>query len=191
MIARLRLLVLPALAALATAASAATAWVTEPASSKLTFVATQAGGEFEGRFARFTPVIAFDAADLAHSRFSVDIATGAAETGEPDRDNILKGKDFFAVERWPLAHFEARDFRVSGPASYEATGKLTLRDVTREVRLPFTFKRGADGKSAVLAGTTIVRRLDFGVGQGEWADTQWVGNDVRIHFELGLKQAPR
>lgn len=192
----LRLIALPLLAAAATAATAATAapaatvWVTDAASSKLTFVATQAGGEFEGRFARFTPAIVFDPADLAHSRFNVDIATAAAETGEHDRDNILKGKDFFAVERWPQARFETRVFRVTGPASYEATGKLTLRDVTREVRLPFTFKRGADGKSAVLAGTTTVRRLDFGVGQGEWIDTQWVGNDVRIHFDLNLKQAP-
>jgi polyisoprenoid-binding protein YceI len=185
----LRLLAIVALAAAAIPAPAATRWVTDAASSKLTFVATQAGGEFEGRFARFTPVIVFDAGDLAHSRFTVDIDTGAAATGEHDRDNILKGKDFFAVERWPQARFEALVFRTTGAASFEATGRLTLRDVTREVRLPFTFRRAADGTSAVLAGGTTVRRLDFGVGQGEWRDTQWVGDDVRIRFELKLKQA--
>jgi polyisoprenoid-binding protein YceI len=41
----------------------------------------------------------------------------------------------------------------------------------------------------MLAGGTTVRRLDYGVGQGEWSDTQWVGNDVRIRFELNLKKA--
>jgi len=168
---------------------AANAWSTQPGASKLTFVATQAGGEFEGRFARFTPVIVFDPTDLAHSRFAVEVDTTSAETGEPDRDNVLKGKDFFATGQWPRAHFESTAFRATGPGSYEARGKLTLRNLTHEVRLPFTFKAGTDGTSAVLAGGTTVQRLDYGVGQGEWLDTKWVGNEVRIRFELSLKQA--
>lgn len=166
----------------------ATSWTTDPATSTLTFVATQAGGEFEGRFRRFTPVIVFDPADLAHSRFSVAIDAASADTGDPDRDNTLKGKDFFAVQQWPAARFETTSFRAVGAGSFEATGRLTLRDATREVRLPFSFKPSPDGRSAVLAGGTTVRRLDFGVGQGEWQDTQWVGNDVRIRFELRLKR---
>jgi polyisoprenoid-binding protein YceI len=186
---RLRLLALLVLAAGLTPAWAATAWLTDASSSRLTFVATQAGGEFEGRFARFTPAIVFDATDLAHSRFSVDVDTGSAETGTSERDNILKGKDFFDTGRWPRAHFEAAAFRSTGPAAFEATGTLTLRDVTRAVRLPFTFRSSGDGRSAVLAGETSVQRLDFGVGQGEWRDTQWVGNEVRIRFELNLKPA--
>jgi len=120
----------------------ATAWSTDSAASTLTFVATQAGGEFEGTFRRFEPMIVFDAADLAHSRFA------------------------------------------------DATGKLTLRNVTHEIHLPFTFKLAADGKSAVLVGGTAVHRLDFGVGQGEWSDTKWVGDEVRIRFELTLRRTP-
>lgn len=180
-----------ALAALALVAGPAwsATWATDPAASKLTFVATQAGGEFEGRFRRFTPVIVFDAADLAHSRFSVGIDATSAETGESERDNTLKGKDFFAVQQWSAARFESTAFRATAKGAFEATGRLTLRDVTREVRLPFTFKPAADGKSAVMTGGTTVKRLDFGVGQGEWQDTQWVGNDVRIRFELLLKKA--
>ena len=182
---------LTALALVAGPAWSATAWTTDPVASKLTFVATQAGGEFEGRFRRFTPVIVFDAADLAHSRLSVGIDATSAETGESERDNTLKGQDFFAVQRWPAARFESTTLRATGNGAFEATGRLTLRDVTRDVRLSFTFKPAADGKSAVLAGGTTVKRLDFGVGQGEWQDTQWVGNDVRIGFELLLKKPAR
>lgn len=173
----------------APAALGATPWTAEAARSRLTFVATQAGGEFEGRFHRFSPTILFDPADLAGSRFSVAIDAASAETGEQDRDNTLKGKDFFAVEQWPSARFESTSFRASGNGGYEATGRLTLRGVTREVRLPFTFKPSVDGRSAVLAGGTTVQRLAFGVGQGEWQDTQWVGNEVRIRFELVLTRA--
>jgi polyisoprenoid-binding protein YceI len=181
-----------ALALLAVAASpawGATTWRTDAATSTLKFVATQAGGEFEGRFKRFTPAIVFAPGDLAHSRFTVEIDATSAETGEAERDNTLKGKDFFAVAQWPAAHFETLSFRTTGAASFEATGKLTLRNVTREVRLPFTFTPSPDGSAAVLAGGTTIQRLDFGVGQGEWSDTQWVGADVRIRFELHLKQA--
>jgi polyisoprenoid-binding protein YceI len=167
----------------------ATAWTTDAANSTLRFVATQAGGEFEGRFQRFTPAITFAPDDLVHSRFTVDIDVTSAETGETERDNTLKGKDFFAVTQWPAARFETQSFHATGAGSFEATGKLTLRNVTREVRLPFTFKPAPDGRTAVLAGGTTVQRLDYGVGQGEWSDTQWVGADVRIRFELHLKQA--
>jgi polyisoprenoid-binding protein YceI len=166
----------------------AATWSTDAATSTLKFVATQAGGEFEGRFKRFTPAITFAPDDLAHARFAVEIDSTSAETGETDRDNTLKGKDFFAVAQWPAAHFETLSFRAIGTGGYEATGKLTLRNVTREVRLPFTFKPAADGSTAVLAGGATIRRLDYGVGQGEWSDTEWVGNDVRIRFELHLKR---
>ena len=54
----------------------------------------------------------------------------------------------------------------------------------------FTFKPAADGHTAVLSGGATIRRLDFGVGQGEWQDTKWVGNDVRIGFELVLGPGP-
>jgi polyisoprenoid-binding protein YceI len=184
-----RLIAIALLALAAGPAWSATAWATNAAASKLVFVATQAGGEFEGRFARYAPVIVFDPADLAHSRFAVQIDTTSAETGETDRDNILKGKDFFATSQWPAARFEASAFRAVSPGNFEATGRLTLRNVTRDVRLPFTFKPGPDGRTAVLAGGATVQRLDYGVGQGEWADTQWVGNDVRIRFELHLAKA--
>jgi polyisoprenoid-binding protein YceI len=166
----------------------ATSWAFDSGSSKLTFVATQAGGEFEGRFQRFTPNIVFNPADLTHSSFTVDIDTTTADTGEPDRDDALKGRDFFATDQWPKAHFEATAFRATGPGAFVATGRLTVRNVSREVQLPFTFKTAVDGKSAALVGGTTVHRLDYGVGQGEWSDTKWVGNEVRIRFDVTLRR---
>lgn len=167
---------------------AATAWTTDATRSRLEFTGTLAGGKFDGRFLRFTPEIVFDPADLAGSRFRVAIDTGSADTAEPDRDEMLKGGDFFAAGRWPSARFEADQFVAVGGGRYEARGRLTIRDSTREVTVPFTFKPGADGRSATLAGGTTIRRLDFGVGQGEWRDTQWLSNEVAIRFSLLLQR---
>ena len=168
---------------------AATAWRTDAAGSQLAFRAMQAGAEFEGRFKRFEPQIQFDPADLAGSRFVVEIDTRSADTEDADRDAALASGDFFATDRWPTAHFETTGFAAKGPGKFEARGRLTIRDVTRNVLLPFTFTPAADGQHATLAGGTTIRRLDFGVGQGEWTDTTWVGNEVKIRFELRLASA--
>ena len=83
-------------------------------------------------------------------------------------------------------NLSAAQFAAKGAGKFEARGHLTIRDVTRDVLLPFTFTPAADGQHATLAGGTTIRRLDFGVGQGEWTDTTWVGNEVKIHFDLRL-----
>jgi polyisoprenoid-binding protein YceI len=182
---------LAALLPAATGAQAASAWSTDPARSRLEFSGTLAGGRFDGRFVRFTPEITFDPADLARSRFRVEVDTASADTQEGERDGMLKGPDFFAVERWPTARFEATRFVQTGAGRFEARGRLTLRDVTREIALPFRFETAGDGRSATLSGGAAIRRLEFGVGQGEWRDTQWLGDEVEVRFELALRLATR
>jgi len=183
---------LAATPARATAASTtptpATAWTTVAASSSIEFTGTLAGGEFTGKFQRFVAAIAFDPANLAGSRFRVEIETGSADTADADRDVALAGDEFFAVSRWPKATYEASQFAAAGPGQYQARGKLTIRGIARDVPVTFTFKSNADGRSAALSGRASVHRLDFGVGQGEWQDTKWLGDEVRIRFELALRR---
>ena len=183
---------LAATPARATAASTtptpATAWTTVAASSSIEFTGTLAGGEFTGKFQRFVAAIAFDPANLAGSRFRVEIETGSADTADADRDVALAGDEFFEVSRWPKATYEASQFAAAGPGQYQARGKLTIRGIARDVPVTFTFKSNADGSGAILSGRASVHRLDFGVGQGEWQDTKWLGDEVRIRFELALRR---
>ena len=183
-----RVLVALLAASPATAATQATAWTTVAASSSIEFTGTLAGGDFTGQFQRFVAAIAFDPANLAGSRFRVEIETGSANTADADRDVALAGSDFFATSRWPRATYEASQFAATGPGQYEARGKLTIRGIARDVPVTFTFKPAADGRNAILTGRASVRRLDFGIGQGEWQDTKWLGDEVRIRFELTLRK---
>ena len=171
----------------ATASTQATAWSTVAASSSIEFTGTLAGGDFTGQFQRFAAAIAFDPANLAGSRFRVVIETGSANTADADRDTALAGGDFFATDRWPKATYEASQFAATGPGQFQARGKLTIRGIARDVPVTFTFKPAADGRSAMLSGRASVRRLDFGIGQGEWQDTKWLGDD-RVRFELTLRK---
>lgn len=70
---------------------------------------------------------------------------------------------------------------------YLAQGTLTLRGVARPVPVRFTFERLADG-GARLTGSTTLSRLEFGVGQGEWTSTEWIGDAVEVSFDLRLSR---
>lgn len=167
-------------------AFAATQWTLQPKESKLTFVGTQAEAQFEGTFEKFTADIKFDPQDLAGSRFDVKIDMASVNSRDSERDDTVKGEELFAVKQYPTSHYVADKFTAKGAGKYAATGKLTLRNVTRDVPLEFTFEK-KDG-SAWLKGSASLKRLDFGVGQGEWKDTKTVGNDVQVRFVLLLKQ---
>jgi polyisoprenoid-binding protein YceI len=179
-------LVLFVLTFLAGVVVAATPWKTEPKQSKLTFVGTQAGAEFVGVFQQFTADIQFDPKDLATSRFNVGIDVKSVDSKDKERDDIIRGTDLFAVQRWPTAQYVADKFTDNGGGKFTGLGKLTIRDVTRDV--PIEFAYGTDASGAWLKGQAKLKRLDFGVGQGEWKDTQWVSNDVRVEFTLRLQR---
>ena len=80
----------------------------------------------------------------------------------------------------------AEKFIDKGGGKFVGLGKLTLRDVTREVPIEFTHQLDANG--AWLKGQAKLKRLDFSVGQGEWKDALWGSNDVRVEFALRLQR---
>ena len=73
-------------------------------------------------------------------------------------------------------------------SGYSAQGALTLRGVTKDVPIDFQFTPSAG--AAKLVGTASLKRLDFGVGQGDWKSTEWVADAVKISFSLVLKPKP-
>lgn len=166
-------------------AFAATQWTLQPRESKLTFVGIQAGAQFEGTFQRFTADIEFDPRDLAGSRFDVKIDMASVDSRDSERDDTIRSDDLFAVKQFPTAHYVTERFTAQANNKFAGMGQLTLRNVTREVPIEFTFEQ--KNGSAWLKGSAQLARLDFGVGQGDWKDTENVGNDVKVNFVLLLK----
>ena len=175
-------------AAAATPASGATNYAMDPAKSWLGFTAKQSGGDVDARFDKFSAQIAFADANLATSHFDVQVTTQSVNSQDSDRDTVLRDKDLFDSAKYPTANFVTSAFTRKAAGQYEATGKLTIRDVTHEIHLPFSFQTAQEGGKAVawLKGGVTVNRLDYGVGQGDWKDTSVVANEVRVKFELRL-----
>jgi polyisoprenoid-binding protein YceI len=179
-----------AAAAVATApraAGAVASYAVDPAPSRLEFVGVQAGAEFKATFHKFTAAIDFAPDALANSHFDVQIDLNSVDSMDKDRDKTMRGSDIFDVAHFPTAHYVTRSFTKTA-AGYSAVGALTLHGVTKDVPIDFQFVTSPGG--AKLDGTAKLKRLDFGVGQGDWKSTEWVPDAVKVAFSLVLKPKP-
>lgn len=175
-----------AFALLFAAAPAYAADYVQSPGSTLTFATKYQGEVFSGRLPGFTTRISFDPARLNTSKLDVVIPLAGVSTANTERDDTLKGVDFFSIAKFPQARFIATKFRSTGGNKYAADGSLTLRGVSKPVTLNFTWTPGAQ---PVLSGKATVKRLDFGVGVGDWADTSIIPNEVAVSTKLNLVPA--
>lgn len=169
-------------------AQAATTYKLDPAKSSLSFTFVQAGAKSQGKFNKFDATFVFAPDQLDASKLEVVVQVDSLDTTDKERDEILRGADLFNVAKFPQAKFTSTKLTALDGGRYEVAGKLTIRDVTRDVRIPLTFKTANEGGKPVgtLSGSFVIKRLDFGVGQGEWKSTEWVANDVTISFSLRM-----
>ena len=147
----------------------------------------QAGAEFKGTFRKFTAAVDFAPDALASAHFDVQIDLNSIDSKDNDRDKTIRGPDIFDVAHFPTAHYVTRSFTKTA-TGYTAMGALTLHGVTKDV--PINFQFVAAPATAKLEGTASLKRLDFGVGQGDWKSTEWIADAVKVSFSLSLKPKP-
>jgi polyisoprenoid-binding protein YceI len=178
-------------AVVAAAPAAPAHFVLEPSKSLLRFQFVQAGANNSGRFGKYTADVLFSNENLPASKINVAVDITSLDTGDQERDDTLKGADLFDVKKFREARFVSTKIVSTGQARYEAQGKLTIRNVTKDVKLPITFQTKVEqGKTmGYLTGRTTIKRLEYGVGQGEWKSTEWVNDDVSVTFSLRLTPA--
>ena len=164
-------------------------WAMNPDGSRLVFGATQEGTKFYGVFREFSAGLRFDPADPEGGSISAVIALESVDTNNGERDDYLRQPDWLSVAKWPQATYEADNFRRVGENEYVADGTLTLRGVSQPVRLTFTLELDELQERADMRGTASLKRLDFGVGQGEWSDVSLAGDLVQVTVELRLVRA--
>lgn len=161
-------------------------WRVDAAHSSLTFTNNYQNVEYSGQFRRFNAVIDYDPNDLAHAKFDVAVDITSLDTQNSERDHAALGADFFDTAKFPKAHFVTAAFRKAADGKVIADGVLTLRGISKPVALTVSFK--PDGNTATLDVTAQVKRLDFGIGTGQWADPSMIGDGVTVHGHLSLKR---
>lgn len=154
--------------------------------ARLSFKGAYMGEAFDGTFQRFTPKIVFDTGALESAVLDVDVDVTSAATGIDEYDEGMQEPEFFHGGRYPSARFVTKSVRALGEDRYEADAELTIRGKT--VSLPFPFRFEVDDDKARLRAEVTIRRLDFDIGTGDWADTSLIANEVEVRVDLPLER---
>lgn len=160
-------------------------WRIDYAASFIEFTAEQAGAPFTGRWTDWSADMRFDAAALEAGRFDVSIRVAGVNTNDADRDSTLQDAEFFHGSAHPVVRF------LTGPMTADGNGfssESTLEIKGKDNPVTFRFEIEENGTARVLTGTARLDRLALGVGTGEWADTEWVGQyvDVNVRVEADV-----
>lgn len=150
--------------------------------SSVTFTSKQMGVAVDGRFRKFSATVNFDPAKPAAASAKIDIDLASIDAGSKDADDEVVGKQWFNTRMFPTASFVSSSVKALGGDRYEAIGKITLKGKSQDATLPFTVKQ--DGATATFDGGFVLKRLDFAIGEGPWADVGTVANEVQIKFRI-------
>jgi polyisoprenoid-binding protein YceI len=185
-------LALSALAALP--AQAAEIYTIDPTHSEVSFQVRHLVTQVRGKFNEYQGTIALDPAKLESSKVEFRIKAASIDTDLEDRDKHLRAEDFFFVEKYPEITFKSQQIKATGKDTYEVTGPLTMRGVTKTVTLPVTYlgkvRDPWGNDKAGFALETTVNRKDYGIVWNAALDNGGVvlGDDVKIAINLETQQ---
>ncbi len=142
-----------------------------------------------GRFTAFIGQIELPAGSDLPTSITATIEAASIDTREEQRDAHLRSADFFEVEKFPQLTFEST--RIHGtPDDFTIDGKLTIRGITREVKLSASFEgRATDPWGGIRVGyaaSGAINRKDFGLAWNAALETGGVvvGDEVRIELNV-------
>ena len=182
--------VLVALAGSAATSSAADKYTVDPSHSSIGFaVRHMVVSKVKGYFNEYTATILYDDKDITKSSAEVTIKTASIDTRDAKRDEHLRTPDFFDAAKYPEITFKSKRIEKSGEG-FVAVGDLTMRGVTKEIQLPFTFAGVVTdpwGNTRLgLSASTKLNRQDYGVSWSKSLDSGGlvVSDDVEIAIEI-------
>lgn len=155
------------------------------ADSSITFVSKQMSVPVAGGFKKFSANIRINPARPETGMANIEIDLASIDAGSMEANDEVKGKNWFDVAEYPRANFVSSSVKALGGGKFEATGKMTIKGKTMEMRAPFTLSE--DKGLLNIDGVFTLKRLDFGIGSGLWSDTSVVADEVQIKFHVVLK----
>lgn len=153
--------------------------------SQISFTYNQMGSRMYGTFGKFDATLDFDTDNLANARTTLHIDLNSIDAGSEDANTELVKPAWFDTGKYPVAVFQSTGFTQVSENRYLIAGQLTVKGVTREVQVPVELK--PDNAIGIFDGELVLKRDDFGLGAGEWADTV-VSKDIAIKFKVVAPQ---
>jgi polyisoprenoid-binding protein YceI len=151
--------------------------------SFIRFVSKQMNVPVEGRFKKFTANLSFDAKKPEASRAEFEIELASVDLGSPEAETEVKRKSWFNTEAFPKAKFVSASVKSLGGDRIEVTGPLSIKGASINITTVATVKTDAAGVS-VAEGKFPLKRLAYKIGEGQWADTDTVADEVEVRYRF-------
>ncbi len=172
-----------ALAMAASAVAGQTCYRSDAEHGEIEFSGVAEDNLVRGDFQEFEVRVCLDNDELSSAHIEVEVQTGSASVGIRQGDEALLGEEMFFAERYPTATWTSRTIEPDNDA-YRAEGELELRGVSAPQAVRLRLAR--DGDTLRLSGEAEIFRMEFEVGEGEFADTEFVKDRVELEFDLEL-----
>lgn len=155
-----------------------------PAQSEVAFTSRQMGVPVDGKFRRFDAQVQFDPKKPETARIALRIDLASITMGAPESEAEVVKPEWFNAAKFPQATFTSSAVKALGGGRFEVAGQLAIKGAGRGVTVPVALAQ--QGGVTTATGSFTLKRLDFKIGEGEWADTSMVANDVTVKFKLAL-----
>lgn len=169
------------------APGAAPAAEIDAARSLVSVTFRQMGTPIEGRFTRLRGNVDYDPARPEAATASIEIDVGSFDLGDAEFNQVAAQGDWLDVAHHAKASFVSSMVKASGATRLAVSGTLSIKGHSASVTLPLELKT-ADGR-VTFEGRLPIRRLAFGLGEGEWRDTSVVADDVLIGVRIVVPAA--
>jgi polyisoprenoid-binding protein YceI len=180
-----------AIAVAALSASAKPTYIHDDAHGLVRFTVRLAGlSDVEGRFTETDAAITYNDSDLTKSSVTALIHVASIDTAEKERDEDLRGANFFEAAKFPAIRFQSNRIEQRG-TGWVAIGDLTLHGITHQIELPFEWvqKKTVDpfGNDRIgFESHFKLKRSDYGIsGPKFWGEL--ISDEVDILLRISAR----
>lgn len=172
---------------------ASTNWALDPTHSELGFkIRHLMISNVSGSFKNFSATVQTEGEDFSTAHIELEAEMASINTNNEQRDAHLRNSDFFEVDKYPTLSFRSTKIEKIDDESFHVFGELTLKGVTRQVKLNVEFngitKDPWGNQRAGFLVTGKINRSDFGVSFNSVLETGGValGEEVKLNSEIQL-----
>lgn len=172
-----------------------TTWAIDPMHSEVLFkIKHLVISTVTGSFRKFEGKIITEGTDFNNAKVSVTIDVKSIDTNQSQRDMHLQSGDFFEADTHPNITFESTSFIKTDGSDYAMTGNLTMKGVTRPIKLDVEYGGSEDNGHGTLKHgfevTGIVNRKEFGMTWNKLTDTGGLGlgEDIKLIANIQIAQ---
>lgn len=127
---------------------------------------------FYGRFDEVSGSFLLNKEDASKSSLDIKVMADKVNSNNAGRDKHLKGNDFFSSAEFPEITFKGKSFKKTGDNTFDVTGDLTLRGVTKEITVPV--EHTGEGKG-MRGGTVAGFEAKFTIKRGDYGVSYMIG----------------